>query len=171
MEALAGFLNMFPIDTSGSSVTLSLFLIFLGLLYWWEHIFNDTGLSMMLWLLSVMQPATNINDSTFLQFNTLFKIWMTLVCQQIESLFAKFSHITECGGSLKNTRKYFKSAQKLNNTILDVHSSLLHLKPARQNMFNEALENIWAKDFIHKYVFPCLLGTPFILSQCFLDVA
>ncbi|XP_038563128.1 thromboxane-A synthase isoform X1 [Micropterus salmoides] len=36
MEAVAGFLNVFHIKTSGLSVSLSLFLIFLGLLYWYS---------------------------------------------------------------------------------------------------------------------------------------
>lgn len=34
METVVDFLNVFHIKASGLSVTLSLFLIFLGLLYW-----------------------------------------------------------------------------------------------------------------------------------------
>ncbi|XP_042351719.1 thromboxane-A synthase [Plectropomus leopardus] len=36
MEAVVNFLNVFHIEASGLSVTLSLFLIFLGLLYWYS---------------------------------------------------------------------------------------------------------------------------------------
>ena len=49
MEAVVDFLNMFHVNASGFSVTLSLFLIFLGLLYWWVNGLNPS-LSVMLQL-------------------------------------------------------------------------------------------------------------------------
>lgn len=40
MEAVGDLLNVFHIEASGLPVTLSLFLIFLGLLYWWVKCFQ-----------------------------------------------------------------------------------------------------------------------------------
>lgn len=46
MQAAGDFLNMFNIEVSRISVTLSLFLIFLGLLYWWV---NKCSVFVYLW--------------------------------------------------------------------------------------------------------------------------
>lgn len=45
MEAVVDFLNVFHLKASGLSVTLSLLLVFLGLLYWWVNAFWKSSTS------------------------------------------------------------------------------------------------------------------------------
>lgn len=104
MEAVVDFLNAFHVNASGFSVTLSLFLIFLGLLYWWVNGLNPS-LSVMLQLLSVrrMYRTQSILSK---RFQTVSALNQSTSSDGFRLCSSDISDYTFLGSSWRKTSKY-----------------------------------------------------------------
>lgn len=174
MEAVVDFLNVFHVNASGFSVTLSLFLIFLGLLYWWVNGLSPS-LSVMLQLLSVrrryqtqsilskpFQTVSALNQSMFSGFVAL-RFLIALFWEALEE------------------RPQNILVQTVNKRTEGLSRSFI-CSSEHQSTCKICWDD-WAKDCIKKTkgwnkilftpfaFFLCFLGIQFTPFQSFLDVA